>query len=493
MAGKLIELEEAAKLLGVTPAELNQMRMSGEVHGVRDGSEWKFKMEELERVAEERGVALGGAPVSEDSADGLTVSEDSGDLLNVGSLEADEGEESDLDLEMEAGEAEDSPTAIGSLEQFETSEAGESGLALSEEPEQDDDLTIGDDEEVVAPGGSDVLGETGGSDVGLGLDSDKNVLDDSGTSLSDVALVPDDSGSGLDLVADSSADVLSGTDVRLDGTGTGPGTGTGSGVGSDELDFEGSDIGVVSDLALEGDQDLALSEDEEDELTIGDEEELALGEEDELVLEGGSGSDVTGGAGDSGINLTSPSDSGLNLEEEPLDLVGSSVSSLELPEDEDMIDLEDLEAGPDEATQLKVDEDFQLEPGMEAEVEDEEDSGSQVIALEDSEAFEQAGAAVGEVQPIVSGEADELEGALDQAEVAPVTQPALPEGAYLPERPEMPYTVWNVISLLAIVLLLAFTGMLMTDLVRNMWTWEGPYTASTPLMDLMVRLLGWEP
>ena len=41
-------------------------------------------------------------------------------------------------------------------------------------------------------------------------------------------------------------------------------------------------------------------------------------------------------------------------------------ASNELPEDDDMIDLDDLEASPDDATQLRVDEDFQLAPSMEA-------------------------------------------------------------------------------------------------------------------------------
>jgi hypothetical protein len=33
----------------------------------------------------------------------------------------------------------------------------------------------------------------------------------------------------------------------------------------------------------------------------------------------------------------------------------------------------------------------------------------------------------------------------------------------------------------------------MTDLVRNMWTWDETYTASTPIMDVMVRMFGLKP
>lgn len=336
MTSNLIESKQAADKLGVSEDELNEMRLRGEIHGVRDGLSWKFKDDEIERVAQEKGVSLAGGGGADKADDGAT---------DVGDLDSDF---SHFALDLEAGDAGDTPTAIGPEEASDAAPAGESGLELSSEEERDEDLTIGDDDELQGASESEVLGDLGeGSDAGLLSDSDKDVLGvrmGSGTG-SDVALVPDEDGSGLDLVAGDShtdVDVLAGSDVRLDGGGTGSG-GAGPDLGSGELDFEGSDIGVVSDLSL--DDDLALGEEEEDELTIGDEEELALDEDDELVLDGGS--DVTGGAGDTGINLTSPSDSGLNLEEKPLDLAGSSVSSLELPEDDDIIDLDDLDAGPD--------------------------------------------------------------------------------------------------------------------------------------------------
>ena len=55
MAGKFIELSEAAKMLGMTQDELIELRSSGEIHGYRDGASWKFKPEEVERVQAERG------------------------------------------------------------------------------------------------------------------------------------------------------------------------------------------------------------------------------------------------------------------------------------------------------------------------------------------------------------------------------------------------------------------------------------------------------
>src|SRR5205085_1588749 len=74
-----------------------------------------------------------------------------------------------------------------------------------------------------------------------------------------------------------------------------------------------------------------------DELSLGEDDDIGSSDsalDEEIRPKSGSsgkGSDVTLGSGDSGINL-SPSDSGLSLEQEPLDLGGSGVESLELPE-----------------------------------------------------------------------------------------------------------------------------------------------------------------
>jgi hypothetical protein len=442
MAGKFIELADAAKMLGVSEDELNNMRLKGEIHAMRDGSSWKFKTDELERVADELGVSPGGAAAGAGDED----------LLDVGDLAMDD----------------DSPTEIGGGDAMDDLLGGQ---------ESDLDLSLGDEQ-----GDIDPSAKTGVriSDDDEDLDLDVAGESDIDLASSDVALVPDKAGDQVDLVADSSPEAVGGTDVNMDDQGTGTG----------DLEFEGSDLSLGSDVSIGEDEEIALGDDEDD-LTIGADEEISLDDDDELVLQ--TGSDITGGgAGDTGINLGSPSDSGLNLEEEPLDLAGSSVSSLELPEDDDLIDLEDLDEG---AGGIQADEDFQLAPSGE-QLDDEEDSGSQVIALEDSEAFaEVADDAAGIGEPVLGAveEGDELETALEVPEGGSVTQPVLPEGAMLAVAPEVPYSIWNVISLLGIVLVLTLTGMLMTDLVRNMWTWDEPYAASTPIMDLAIRMFGLDP
>ena len=125
----LIDSKQAAQTLGVSEDQLNEMRLSGEIHAVRDGAGWKFKSDEIERVAEEKGIS---------SSDGDVTDVD--DELDLSGLEPDGA--SGLDLDLEAGDASDAPTAIGTLEQFESEPAGESGLSLSDDPEVDDS-TIG--------------------------------------------------------------------------------------------------------------------------------------------------------------------------------------------------------------------------------------------------------------------------------------------------------------------------------------------------------------
>src|SRR5690606_13634820 len=72
-------------------------------------------------------------------------------------------------------------------------------------------------------------------------------------------------------------------------------------------------------------------------------------------------------------------------DEEPLELGGSTVESLELEED-DLVSLEE-EPDYDANTQLKADDDFLLTPLEDSGFDDTDDSGSQVIAL-DSESFD---------------------------------------------------------------------------------------------------------
>lgn len=449
MSGSLIELKEAALMLGMSPEQLNEMRSRSEIFGYRDGNTWKFKQQEIERFADEQGITLGaGGGASSDTADG-----DDGfdDLLDMADLEpvadgddtADADDESILVSEEELGHSHEttSSTIIG---RNAGEDAGASDLKLSAE----DDLVL-------------EKGPTAGaetSDVQLASDSDLSPIEGSA--------VGDDW--DLDLTIDMDADAALADD--------------------DELKLEDDPVAGASGLSLEelGDEDI----------DGGSALDLTADDDDDMVLGSGVGSDITLGVSDSGIGLASPADSGLSLEEEPLELGGSQVESLELGED-DMIAL-DEDGDPDAATQLKADDDFLLTP-----IDDDsdgEDSGSQVIAL-DSEEYDDAAntmLAGGMAEPSLLEEepdmlaaapgagmgmgAPGLGGAATAAAGGPLMAPSAP--------PEAPYSIWNVMMLVFVAALLAVCGIMMVDLMRQMWSWDKPYALSSSVMDQVLQMIG---
>lgn len=377
---KFYKTEEAARILGITPAEVNKLREDNKLHGYRDGIDWKFKAEDVERLRTE-----GQAP--------------------------------------EAGE-----------------EPAEPDVLLSEVE----------------------LGGTGSSKSGTVISPET-----AGTS-------PAESDLRLAEPAEPEDQILSGGSL-------------------DELD-----------LALE--EDLALSESDvspkaraapsgtkDTEKGSGVDLAPAPAVEDEVLTGGssGSGSDVTMGA-DSGISLMDPSDSGLSLEE-PLDLAPPGEETLELGED-DMITLAEEEADLESPTQLRSEE-FDL-TGLEEPGEEEAESGSQVIALE--EVGEAApGVGVGpERAPMLEEELLGVPGAgpmitpFGAPPMGAPTEMAAPGALAAPALPEAPYTVWNVLSLALCALILAVTGMMMFDLIRNIWSWDSETVLSSPIMDAVVNLFG---
>ena len=74
--------------------------------------------------------------------------------------------------------------------------------------------------------------------------------------------------------------------------------------------------------------------------------------------------------------------------------------------------------------------------------------------------------------------------ALDDSSEAVVTPVA--GGAY-----EVPFTVFQCITLVLIICVMSVGGMLMTDLVRNLWTYAEPTTPISSLTDLLIDAMGW--
>jgi hypothetical protein len=52
---------------------------------------------------------------------------------------------------------------------------------------------------------------------------------------------------------------------------------------------------------------------------------------------------------------------------------------------------------------------------------------------------------------------------------------------------EAPYSIWNVLSLMAIALMLSLGAMMMVDVMLNMWSFSGSTSASTSIMDFFIK------
>lgn len=433
-----VSLEEAAKKLGVGVDELVDMRSRGEIFGYRDGGSWKFKPEEIERVAAEM---LGADALDEDPAGSSILVSDSdlgsgskhGSTIGSDIVSEDGTSDGDSDVELVAD-----PGAGSDVR-----------LVASQSADDGDDLQLagGDDDDLKLAGADD--------------DDDELKLADS-----------DDDDDELSLAAEDGSDLM-GSDV------------SGSQVSSD-LELAGSDVGggsstAGSDIPLGSDLNLA-DERASSDLITGDSSpgdalgsDLELADDGDLVL--GGGSDLALGT-DSGINLMQPGDSGISLEDEPLDLAASGISGLDLATEGS--DVEGSKGGS--AVDFQQDEEFQLSPSGSLDADD--DSGSQVIELEDSSEFGDAAVALPAEEGFDAFADVDGGGGLEDTSTDSLSAGA--PGAAVVGAPEIPYSLLQVLSLLGILLLMCLSGILVTDVVRNMWAWAGEESSLTSGFTSMV-------
>ncbi|EMI45967.1 helix-turn-helix domain-containing protein [Rhodopirellula sp. SWK7] len=431
---------------------------------------------------------------------GSAISHDSGEL----SLAAKEAKAAAEKSAADAGSSKDSDEFnLGSVLDLEADDdsplldiGGDSGELSAK------DLAEGSDE----ISGLDIAPSDSG-DVLLGSDSDMDLdLVSNDENASSLEMMEDldlqDSASAIGGVGKVSGDVLSELDL-LAGDSVGSGLLSGDSenlLGSSLLSAdEGGSSGV--DDALADDDDLVISDDDDD------------------LIVSSAGSDISI-AGDSGINLMSPSDSGLSLESEPLDLAGSSISALDLGAE--LAEGSGSGSGssgygsgliPDDGSGANMDfpsdEEFQLSPsGIQLEKSD--DSESQEIDIENSDSFGSGGfdepafveEGVMEEAPVFGdeeGQADVFGGVEEGIEHAeePFTPDessyehaaAAPVGAAVGY--EIPFTLLQTVGLMLILMVMSLGGMLMTDLVRNMWSYTEPAAPVSSLTDMLIDVAGW--
>lgn len=524
-----LSLEDAAAKLGIPTDRLVELRSQGQVRGFRDGASWKFPETEIDRLADEIGdSASGGSGVlaSESGGSGtgshiiggdaVGSQEGGGSDLEVGDESLKPGSDSDVNVVPSQGD--DSDVAVvasgdkeggSGLEEIDsadltledpavTHDSVELDLASETKSDSTGPIKQEDLDEAAASNQAADEGQAGQSagdstgDSGLTYDAEE----DSGDELlgADVLEEADqaggEQGSSFQLQPELGASGRKQTpsDEKKPAAPQQPAAGDDA---DDQVELAGSDAPKQSSGSGSGsDAASALADDDDDDLVISD-------DDDDLVINSGGsdlGSDISV-AGDSGINLMSPSDSGLSLESEPLDLAGSSVSELDLgAELGEGGSGSGPASGADQAggsgDDFQSDEEFQLSPsgvGIE-----EEDSGSQVIEVEDSEAI---------AEPVEFGEADFGDEAIAEEDVFAEDAVGLEEDELATETGaapraagggyEVPFSMLQVLSLAGIVCILALSGMLMTDLMRNMWTYSEPAAPVSSLTDSLVSLAGW--
>jgi len=495
MAQKFIGLDDAAEMLGVSKDRLNELRDAGKLRAYRDGTSWKFRSEDISKMAEEgippadsaaSGLSLLPAEDEEETAPPAVEPEDSQldladevpadsapasdiqlDDIDEPTVPVDPSEDQASDEESEIALDDDSNGISDSILLSET-ELGESTdrppstiIGRAElDPEGDLDIATPDEEDPlkseISPTESGVLAAEDPLDQALELElpspseSFENLeeLEIDLEAESSRILSPDELAKAQEAAAASAAAV---SDLELMAS------------DSDAIVLDSSvDVGAGatgSGLGLAGSSPVALEADDDDDQVLGD------------------GSDITLSSESSGINIVAPSDSGLALDEVSLDLSGSAAlgSSLDLGSSvEQDAELGSFAAAVPDAGAPAEEEPFALTP-LGEETEEEQDS-SQIIALDDI-SEESAGAS--------------LEGGVGGAPVLTEDFDAIglgPTGgamAAVEPTVDMPFSMANILSLAFCLMLLAICGMMSFDLLRNIWSWEGVTSLNSSVLELL--------
>ena len=507
---KLIPMEEAAKFLGMSVDQLNQLRENNEVFGYRDGTTWKFKMSELERVAAQSGIDIADAAssVASKAKDSLGLSDSEEDLIDDSGDLSFDIDDSASDMVIDEDDSDSIAMEDSSIELFQPpapkAGAGTSSDILSLDDDEDDDMLDLAESGLLVKGGSKASLLDDDDDDGLSLaSSGLNLASDDDLELeSEKTLNLDDVGS-FDL-ADDNDSVLAGSD-------------------DDELSFGSSSLVLASDSAKGGDSpstgDDLLNEDPKSSGSpsdtgklLGDDDDLMLANDDldleladsgsfdselsssfdesaELVLDDDSSDDLMLEANDSGIAL-SPNESGILLDDEPLELGGSDIDDLELPEDDDIIMVEE-DADPEMATLMQED-DFSLTP-HELSLDDDDSSSSQVIALADSEIYADDAEAT-----VLGGSGDFSQpemldddglGGYDPATGLVAAGAAGAAYGVAGGKPEAPYSIGQILSLSVTVLSLFIGCIIAYGMAQNLWM-PDDQVVNSGLMNMLLDAFG---
>ena len=259
-------LSKTAEILGMTTGDVNRLREQGKLRAFKDGADWKFKKEDVEKyltnmIKERSSDQDGGLLSTDDEGEERTLAADSSDFDTMFELAGDgleisakEAEPADDGLVLSADDDDDAFTLAPESEDAEAD--GGLSLVKEESPLTDEDSALAEDPAAVD------LASASGSGSGDGLNLSNS---DSGLSLLD-----DVGGSNVDLAGDGADDLV-----------LGGSSGSGSG---DGLNLSNSDSG----LSLLGDSDAGFELDEavsDGALSLSKEEDEAPAAEDDGIFE----------------------------------------------------------------------------------------------------------------------------------------------------------------------------------------------------------------
>ena len=511
----LIPLEDAARMLGLTVDKLNDMRSNSEIFGYKDGTSWKFKMQELERVADEMDITLNLGAAADEAADEVIdlvddeiefdLGDSSEDLMDDDVVEVtDDDDEIQLLDDDDDGEIqliEDEDEAIEIVEEDDKAGSDQGVLNFDDEDDiqlvddDDDELELFDDESASDDADPEPVAADADDELEIVMEDDDDELkledesgeievageDDLSFGSSDIRLAGEDEepkaeASDEFLLEDDDLVLEDDSSVELQTDDGGQdATMAGASESLDDLD-DGADMLLSEDDLF--DDDLQIQESHEDDIELSSDFE----ESEDLIMDDSDSSELVGSQ-----------DSGLILEEDSGDIdLSGSLMDLAGDDNDEMIVLDDP-APADAATDI-ADDDFNLTPLEE--LGDEESSGSQVIALEDSDMFSDETAAT-LLQPSDEMAAEPMltEDAMDVGDFGGFDAgvPGMTPGMVTPGTtgglPEQPYTWGQVASLSTVTLLLGAGAMVGYDLARNLWLPEDQIVTSG-MLKMILSLVG---
>lgn len=534
---QFVSFEDALNKLNISAEQLNELRESNMLRSYRDGSSWKFRGDEIERMAHEGvpdlpppsdiGLVDPADLVDAEPLPDLNLDDDLG-LADLPELDLESAtlvgdpDESAIDIRIADVSSGGSELELAGVEDTVTAGASDLSLDLPDEPSDPTDSILLSEEELgesVTGSLSTIIGrkELDLPDADLELELD-DVTDEEDTKLSYSSGASDVlssrvSGSGvldemedlsdakkafkdleeleIDLAAESSL-ALNPADVadakqKSDKTLT-------SQADSDLLLGDETEVGDENNM---GSTDVPLEElgKVEEAESDGGDIDLELAGDDDLILADAGGSDITLDSGDSGINLIAPSDSGLALDDIPLDVGGSAIlSSLSLEGSDPEFSLlgSDVGAGAVTASPsgLQTDDDFQLTPLSEGGLED-GDSSSQVIALDADLGGFEGGAAL--LEDGFPAEPDEGVVLSEEFGEAPVDMGMAYAGAgsvAVPATEGIRFDGITMVLLTICTLFLILAGLMALDMIRNVWSWNDNLAINSSLLDAILGALG---